>query len=81
MPINTTLCILLVLAIDGGWGPWSTWSLCSGECGTGIQTRYRNCNKPEPKHGGKPCAGDTKEERSCVCEHNIAPNGKTLDSM
>jgi len=26
-----------------GWGPWSTWSSCSNDCGFGKKTRERKC--------------------------------------
>merc|ERR1712111_152478 len=26
-----------------GWGPWSTWSACSSQCGVGKKSRRRNC--------------------------------------
>merc|ERR1719232_388675 len=26
-----------------GWGPWSTWSSCSNDCGFGKKTRNRKC--------------------------------------
>merc|ERR1719312_1908607 len=26
-----------------GWGPWSTWSACSSQCGLGKKSRWRNC--------------------------------------
>ncbi|EDO46935.1 predicted protein, partial [Nematostella vectensis] len=51
---------------DGGWGAWTSWSLCSKTCGGAVVTRTRECNSPEPSNGGKPCepsdAKETKED-------------------
>lgn len=52
-------------AINGGWGPWSAWSVCSLSCGGGVQQSQRECNSPLPKHGGKYCTGTRKKYRSC----------------
>ena len=32
-----------VLAVDGGWSPWS---FCSKTCGRGTQSRYKFCHDP-----------------------------------
>ena len=31
---------------NGNWGQWGRWARCSKSC---RQTRYRNCDDPEPK--------------------------------
>ncbi|XP_041856042.1 A disintegrin and metalloproteinase with thrombospondin motifs 12 isoform X2 [Melanotaenia boesemani] len=51
--------------VNGGWGPWSTWSYCSRTCGTGVQTAERECNNPKPEFGGKYCTGERKRYRTC----------------
>ena len=51
--------------IDGGFSLWSQWSVCMGQCGDGLQFRERICNSPFPMHGGLPCTGIFKEERTC----------------
>lgn len=33
--------------IDGEWGNWSDWSVCSRECNGGIQFIQRECNNPK----------------------------------
>jgi len=48
--------------VDGQWGPWSGFSECSVECGYGKKERYRECNNPKPKNGGKDCEGRKSEE-------------------
>ncbi|XP_069502497.1 SCO-spondin-like [Ambystoma mexicanum] len=30
----------------GLWGPWSPWGDCSKSCGSGVQTRKRDCSSP-----------------------------------
>ncbi|CAH1773254.1 unnamed protein product, partial [Owenia fusiformis] len=49
--------------VDGRFGSWSNYSVCSVSCGGGIQTRTRVCIGPE--NGGKPCEGPTSETREC----------------
>ena len=40
-------------------GGFSAFSPCSKTCGGG--TRIRTCNNPEPRNGGRGCAGNTQE--------------------
>ncbi|XP_078716713.1 semaphorin-5A-like isoform X1 [Lampetra fluviatilis] len=49
---------------NGGWTPWSTWSGCSASCGMGFQARQRSCSNPSPRHGGRVCVGQSREERT-----------------
>ncbi|XP_023221573.1 A disintegrin and metalloproteinase with thrombospondin motifs 6-like [Centruroides sculpturatus] len=51
--------------VDGGWGQWSEWGVCSRKCGGGIETSERQCDKPRPSHGGRFCVGKRKRYRSC----------------
>ncbi|KAG8439752.1 hypothetical protein GDO86_005793, partial [Hymenochirus boettgeri] len=51
--------------VDGEWGEWGSYSLCSRTCGGGIKTITRECNKPEPSNGGKYCVGRRMKFRSC----------------
>ncbi|XP_062384183.1 semaphorin-5B [Sardina pilchardus] len=50
---------------SGGWTPWSPWTQCSTSCGMGFQVRQRSCNNPAPRHGGRVCVGQAREERLC----------------
>ncbi|XP_022531120.2 semaphorin-5B [Astyanax mexicanus] len=50
---------------NGGWTPWSSWSPCSTSCGVGFEVRQRSCNNPAPRHGGRVCVGQAREERLC----------------
>ncbi|NXC51010.1 ATS7 metalloproteinase, partial [Penelope pileata] len=56
-------------AIDGSWGPWSSWAACSRSCGAGVQSAERQCSSPTPKYGGRYCLGERKRFRIC----NIKP--------
>lgn len=54
-PITSQVCNTQGCAIDGGWSAWTTWTACSVNCGSGIQTRTRYCNNPTPENGGLEC--------------------------
>jgi len=43
------------------WDSWTQWSDCSVDCGSGIQTRSRDCI------GGE-CDGDSSETQQCTLE-------------
>ncbi|XP_033066243.1 A disintegrin and metalloproteinase with thrombospondin motifs 9 isoform X1 [Trachypithecus francoisi] len=53
---------------DGSWGSWSPFGTCSRTCGGGIKTAIRECNRPEPKNGGKYCVGRRMKFKSCNTE-------------
>uniref|UniRef100_A0AC11CD68 Semaphorin 5A n=1 Tax=Ovis aries TaxID=9940 RepID=A0AC11CD68_SHEEP len=57
---------------NGGWTPWTSWSPCSTTCGIGFQVRQRSCSNPTPRHGGRVCVGQNREERYCN-EHLLCP--------
>nr|XP_039262899.1 A disintegrin and metalloproteinase with thrombospondin motifs 3-like [Styela clava] len=57
--------------VDGAWGVWSSYGICSRSCGTGVMMRTRQCNRPRPAYGGKTCPGLSIEyglcnKQSCV---------------
>uniref|UniRef100_A0A8C6L6F0 Netrin receptor UNC5 n=1 Tax=Nothobranchius furzeri TaxID=105023 RepID=A0A8C6L6F0_NOTFU len=56
-PCNT------VCPVDGGWGEWSEWSVCSSDC---ERQRSRECTAPEPKHGGRLCDGVAAAAENCT---------------
>uniref|UniRef100_A0A673N848 Thrombospondin-2-like n=1 Tax=Sinocyclocheilus rhinocerous TaxID=307959 RepID=A0A673N848_9TELE len=62
---ETQGCHMDPCPIDGGWGPWSPWAMCSATCGGGLKSRVRECNSPEPQHGGRKCLGDSTENEVC----------------
>ena len=53
------------LAINGGWGSWSSFSSCSRTCGGGNWTRTRECNDPAPSIGGAECSGEASQTENC----------------
>uniref|UniRef100_A0A452VBN6 Semaphorin 5A n=1 Tax=Ursus maritimus TaxID=29073 RepID=A0A452VBN6_URSMA len=57
---------------NGGWTLWTLWSPCSTTCGIGFQVRQRSCSNPTPRHGGRVCVGQNREERYCN-EHLLCP--------
>uniref|UniRef100_A0A3B4FBU5 ADAM metallopeptidase with thrombospondin type 1 motif 20 n=1 Tax=Pundamilia nyererei TaxID=303518 RepID=A0A3B4FBU5_9CICH len=54
--------------VHGEWGPWGPYSVCSRSCGGGTRSTTRDCNKPEPRNGGKFCVGRRMKFRSCNTE-------------
>uniref|UniRef100_A0A8C3AK86 ADAM metallopeptidase with thrombospondin type 1 motif 20 n=1 Tax=Cyclopterus lumpus TaxID=8103 RepID=A0A8C3AK86_CYCLU len=54
--------------VHGEWGPWGPYSVCSRSCGGGTRSNARDCNKPEPRNGGKFCVGRRMKFRSCNTE-------------
>ena len=53
------------MIVDGGWSDWTAYDDCSVTCGAGSQTRSRECDSPEPSHGGSTCDGDSSETTAC----------------
>lgn len=51
--------------VDGGWGEWRSWEMCSRTCGGGVQRALRDCDSPKPANGGKYCVGQRERYRSC----------------
>lgn len=62
---DKSLFICCVLPVNGGWSVWSSWSQCSSECDSGVQTRERFCSSPSPQHGGSSCIGPQIQTRDC----------------
>ena len=61
--------------VDGGYSKWGSWGECSVPCGRGKQMRYRKCDNPVPKRGGKGCGelGPARELRTC---QGVCPPGE-----
>eukprot|EP00105_Crassostrea_gigas_P019200 XP_011437616.1 PREDICTED: coadhesin [Crassostrea gigas] len=51
--------------VDGHWGSWSQFTLCSATCGSGTMVRTRTCDNPPAQFGGKQCNGPPYEEKRC----------------
>ncbi|XP_045145747.1 A disintegrin and metalloproteinase with thrombospondin motifs 9 isoform X1 [Echinops telfairi] len=60
---------------DGSWGRWSHFGTCSRTCGGGVKSAVRECNRPEPKNGGKYCVGHRKKFKSCNTEPCLKQKG------
>ena len=66
VPCNTAAC-----PINGGWGEWTSAGGCSVSCGGGVALETRECDNPEPQHGGDPCKG--KNEKTVPCTEAPCP--------
>ncbi|KAL4217140.1 hypothetical protein ACF0H5_023594 [Mactra antiquata] len=75
--METQSCNTVECPIDGGYGPWSEWSLCSSTCGNGTTIRTRTCDSPVPKYGGKTCVGDFEEKQNCFLKECPIDGGWT----
>lgn len=62
-------------SVNGEWDAWSTWDSCSTTCGTGLQSRQRNCSNPRPSNGGEHCFGESTDYRSCHLTYCSVNNG------
>ncbi|CAF4070391.1 unnamed protein product [Rotaria sp. Silwood2] len=61
--LETAVCNVNVTCPTAGvWKTWSSWSTCSGSCGTGLQVRTRTCNVTA---GGQQCSGSSLEAQQC----------------
>jgi hypothetical protein len=58
--------------INGGWTDFGDWSECremsEGNCGRGVQYRYRTCTNPTPSENGRPCRGKDFDGQKCRVE-------------
>lgn len=64
-PVEIVSCFLRHCPIDGKYGNWSAYGLCSKSCNVGNKNRTRWCNSPRPQHGGKDCEGPSLESIAC----------------
>ncbi|XP_046546208.1 uncharacterized protein LOC124256280 [Haliotis rubra] len=51
--------------VDGNWGVWTPWSVCSVTCSSGSRERSRLCDNPAAANGGADCVGQANETESC----------------
>ena len=63
------------LSVNGSWGPWSQWSICSRTCDIGQRRRIRECDSPSPSNGGLHCnySGDSAVD-VVNCKMDDCPN-------
>ena len=65
---NTNPC-----PVNGAWGMWSAYSICTKSCGGGTMTRTRVCDNPAPAHSGTNCPDVNTESAPCnshTCPRN-----------
>ena len=65
--------------VNGNWGNWGSYGSCSKTCGGGMYTRYRQCNNPSQKNGGRPCSGSSSE--TSPCQTNGCPGMNAVNNM
>ncbi|XP_076081403.1 coadhesin-like [Mytilus galloprovincialis] len=58
-------CSITTCTVNGNWGSWSHWTICSSSCDAGHQTRSRICNNPVPSPNGAYCNGKSFEVLNC----------------
>ena len=65
--ITQLIRLLRLISVNGGYGKWSLNTTCSVKCGEGFEIWIRECNKPEPKYGGRNCSflGESIKYRRC----------------
>ena len=63
---NIKICLYAynIVAVNGGWSLWGSWSFCHAK--TGKKKRRRQCNNPAPCNGGAPCSGSSSEVTICT---------------
>ncbi len=60
--------------LDGNWGAWSSFSICSVTCGEGTKKRTRPCHNETLSYGNPVCTGKASE--SVPCNAQPCPIGK-----
>jgi hypothetical protein len=69
------LCI-----VDGVWSNWESWETCPVTCGSGSQSRYRNCtykiDSANPAPYGNNCTGSDVDTQTC--NNNTCPGNKNV---
>ena len=72
----------LPLLVDGNWGTWNSWTGCSVTCANGNQTRTRQCDNPEPEHGGHHCTSNgSKSKEAKECTELPCPSKKYITTI
>ncbi|XP_023931784.1 uncharacterized protein LOC106153735 isoform X3 [Lingula anatina] len=63
--IQTQECNSYPCPVNGEWGDWNDWTNCPVTCGSGLRTRFRECNNPSPQYGGASCLGSATQSEQC----------------
>ncbi|KAL9955702.1 hypothetical protein ACROYT_G037062 [Oculina patagonica] len=58
---------LAILAENGGYSQWSSWTECSASCGVGLRSRNRSCTNPPPGRYGKDCSHLGSNNQTVEC--------------
>jgi hypothetical protein len=82
MVLQFVTCFDGGFSVNGGYSDWNAWSACSVSCGSGERTRSRECNKPQPQHGGKKCEeqGFGLSKGNEQCSEKPCPTANTTAS-
>ncbi|XP_039268950.2 hemicentin-1-like [Styela clava] len=62
------ICNLKNCPVNGNWGTWAAFSICSVSCGGGTRDRIRTCSNPAPGFGGELCPGSNIQLDNCNAE-------------
>ena len=64
---KTHVRYFLHFIVNGGYGNWSNFTVCTKSCGSGLKYRNRTCDHPTPMFGGRNCTilGKATEARTC----------------
>ncbi|XP_052715472.1 deleted in malignant brain tumors 1 protein-like [Crassostrea angulata] len=62
---DSDICNTSPCPVNGGFGNWGSWSVCSKSCGGGARMRSRTCTNPSPHFGGKECSGESGQSENC----------------
>ncbi|XP_078346805.1 uncharacterized protein LOC144632074 [Oculina patagonica] len=58
---------LAILAENGAYSHWSSWTECSASCGVGLHSRNRSCTNPPPGPYGKNCSHLGSNNQTVKC--------------
>ena len=67
--MNASYVLPIAVVVDGDWGAWLEWSVCSETCGNGTKSRTRNCDNPSAQYGGQSCQGSANDTAQCFERH------------
>ncbi|XP_078348208.1 uncharacterized protein LOC144633247 [Oculina patagonica] len=56
-----------ILAENGAFSQWSSWTECFATCGVGLRLRNRSCTNPPPGRYGKDCSHLGSNNQTAEC--------------